>query len=385
MIVAGIMTGTSVDAIDVAICEIQEQGDRHSIALLSFSSHDYPEDVRELVHGIMRQPSLAADISALPFMLARSCAQAITSAQSLISSKNADAKIEAIGVHGQTMWHDPPHSTWQAMSGPTLAELTSTKVVYDFRSADVALGGQGAPLVPIFDLATLADSNTDRVALNIGGMANITLLPKQRAHAGITDANTQLVAFDTGPGNVLIDAAAQQFFGKRFDKNGTIAREGVVIPPMLESMRLLPYFASPPPKSTGRELFNDEFVSAIAERFRASLRPHEDILTTMTELTAWSIADHISRFQPSTTEIIASGGGTNNMYLMERLRLHVGNINVRVSDELDIPSQAKEAMAFAYIAWRTLHGLPSAMPSVTGASRATICGAVCSPTRNLRL
>jgi len=250
--------------------------------------------------------------------------------------------------------------------------MTGVQVVHDFRSADVALGGQGAPLVPIFDHAFLSSDNVDRIALNIGGMANITLLPA----GGSLD---QLRAFDTGPGNVLIDAACRFSFGKRFDEGGSFARAGRVMDDLLSKLKTHPYFADEPPKSTGRETFNDKLVEDLHHRYVQQALPSEDLVTTVTELTAWSIADHIQRYQPSTREVIVSGGGVHNAYLMDRLREMLDEVRVMSSAELGIDPDAKEALCFAYLAWLTLNGKPGNVPSVTGARAPALLGSVARP------
>jgi anhydro-N-acetylmuramic acid kinase len=244
MRLAGIMTGTSLDAMDLAICTIRSEAGRESITLDAFWSAPYPDEVRYLIFRALRGEASMKELSAIPYELATAFARELRAHK---------ATVDAIGVHGQTLWHDPPRSTWQAVSGPALAVQTATPVVHDFRSADVALGGQGAPLVPMFDLAFLHSQTIDRVAVNIGGMANCTLLPKD------VDATT-VRAFDTGPGNVLIDAACRSTFGKRFDEGGSFARAGRVIDDLLKELQQHPFFSAEPPKSTGREVFNDVMV-----------------------------------------------------------------------------------------------------------------------------
>ena len=212
MIVAGIMTGTSLDAIDVAICDITPEGDRQAVTLVAFQSAPYPPDVHYLVQKALDGTATMEELSDTPFRLAQAF-------RDILMDVDADGAAEAVCVHGQTLWHHPPISTWQAISGPALAALINKPVIHDLRSADVALGGQGAPLVPLFDHMVLSSASTDRVAVNIGGMANITLLP-----AG--GSSESLRAFDTGPGNVLINAICEKTFGKRFDEHGAIARAG---------------------------------------------------------------------------------------------------------------------------------------------------------------
>ena len=233
------------------------------------------------------------------------------------------------------------------------------------------MGGQGAPLVPIFDHAFLKGS-VDRIALNIGGMANITLLPTD----GSIDS---LRAFDTGPGNILIDAACRFTFGKRFDEGGMFARAGKVIDELFDAMKTHPFFADEPPKSTGREQFNDTLVETLHNRYVQQALPAEDFIATMTEVTAWSIADHVQRYQPSTRELIVSGGGVHNSFLLERLRSHLPDVSIRSSSEVGIDPDAKEAMCFAYLAWLTLMRRLGNVPSVTGARASAILGSIAAP------
>ncbi len=361
MLIAGIMTGTSLDAIDIAVCEIHHEGDRHAISLVAFLSQQFSEDTIEMIRSAVSEQASMQDLCDIPFALARDYACAL-------AQLSASHAVEAVAIHGQTLWHHPPVSTWQAASGSALSALVDLPVISNFRDADVALGGQGAPLVPIFDAATLsADHNV--VALNIGGMANITVLP---AHA----SPNSILAFDTGPGNVWIDAAARITFGMSYDANGEAARAGVVIGAMLEDLARLPYFATDPPKSTGREVFSEAEARKFITRYAHPSAPLEDVLTTMTELTAWSIADHVKRYAPATTEIVASGGGVKNSYLMERLAVACSAVGLTTLIEIHPHADAKEAMAFAYLGWRTLCGLPGNLPSVTGARRSAVLGSV---------
>ncbi len=368
MLIAGLMTGTSLDGIDVAVCDVDDDG----VRLRSFATSPYSEATFNLVTLALNGEASTLELCDLPFALATDYATAITAILDTELANDTRTKLDAVGIHGQTIWHNPPRSTWQAGSGSALAALIGVPVVHDFRAADVAVGGQGAPLVPIFDWLSLRSDTKDRVALNIGGMANITLLP----HDGQLES---LRAFDTGPGNILIDSAAMQTFGKRYDDGGSIAAAGRIIPSLLEHVKTLPFFALDPPKSTGRELFNDAFVSELHRRFQHPSAPSEDFVTTLTEVVAWSIADHITRLQPSTQELVCSGGGVHNTFLMQRLAHYLPNVRIMNTDEFAIPADAKEAMCFAYLAWLTLHGLPGNVPSVTGASRRVVLGSISDP------
>lgn len=362
MVVAGIMTGTSVDAIDVALCEITGEGGHHSVSLLSFHTVPFSDELQDLILHSMAGEASMQSLSDLPFSLAREYALAVHKA-------SAGRIIDLVSMHGQTLWHHPPVSTWQTGSGSALSALLCLPVVHDFRSADVAIGGQGAPLVPIFDHATLTSTTVPRIALNIGGMANITFL---QAHA----TEGQVWACDTGPGNVWIDAACRTTFGKRYDTNGEFARAGRIIPPLLEECRTFPFFSMELPKSTGRELFTDKEAGRIITKYSHPSSPLEDVVTSMTELTAWSIVDHIRRLAPSTREMIVSGGGSQNSFLLERIGALLIEATLDVDVSIHPQWDAKEAMAFAYLGWRTVKGLSGNLPRVTGAQRPVVLGSI---------
>jgi anhydro-N-acetylmuramic acid kinase len=360
MLIAGIMTGTSLDAIDVAVCNVGYSEGALHITLVTHTQAPYPDSVLASVTAALAGTASMSELSALPFRLARAFADVVA---------GMDVKgLELLAVHGQTVWHEPPHSTWQMVSAPALASLSGVPVVADFRSADVALGGQGAPLVPVFDHATLV-SDVPRVALNVGGMANITLLPANARREEVR-------AFDTGPGNVLIDAVCRMSFGKRFDDQGTFAESGVVIPRALSELKQHPFFSAEPPKSTGRELFGQVMAEDLWKRYSHPSIPAEDLVATLTELTAWSVTDHVQRYQPETRELVVSGGGAYNRFLLRRIEAMLPGIRVMTSSELGIPIAAKEAMAFAYLGWLTWHNLPGNLPSVTGASREAVLGSI---------
>jgi len=371
VIIAGIMTGTSVDAIDVAICDITAQGDRHTVSLIHYVQAPYPPDLSELIHKALKQEASMEELSDLPFALAQAYAEVVKGALA-----HAGRPAQAVGVHGQTLWHHPPHSTWQAVSAPALAALLDLPVVSDFRSADVAAGGQGAPLVPVFDFALLAGP-VSRVAVNIGGMANITLLP--------ADATREMVtAFDCGPGNILIDAVCERCFGKHFDTNGAIAAAGVVLDRVVRELQQHPFFAEHPPKSTGREVFGTALADALVRKYAHPSIPSEDLVRSVTNVTAWCIADHIIRFQPDTREVIVSGGGVHNATLMSTLCGLLPECSVESSASYGIDPDAKEAMAFAYLAWLSINGLPGNLPTVTGARSSVVLGSL-SPPQSFRI
>ncbi|HLP28406.1 MAG TPA: anhydro-N-acetylmuramic acid kinase [Candidatus Didemnitutus sp.] len=362
MVIAGIMTGTSVDAIDMAVCEISNKGDHHEVSLRSFETRPFSDDTRELIMRALAGNASMEELCDLPFFLARDYA-------AVVRERSFSEPLSGVAIHGQTLWHHPPVSTWQAASGPALAALLSVPVIHDFRSADVALGGQGAPLVPVFDAATLVHPTVDRVSLNLGGMANITILPRNASTADVW-------AFDTGPGNVWIDAGIRSTFGKRYDTDGHIGRAGRVIPPMFQECTSFPYYHQDPPKSTGRELFSEAEARRLITKYSHPSSPLEDVVTTMTEVTAWSVADHIRRYAPTTVEVLVSGGGSQNSFLLERIGVLLRDMGVEAAIVVHEHWNAKEAMAFAYLGWRTINGLPGNLPRVTGASRAVVLGSI---------
>lgn len=360
--VAGIMTGTSLDGIDVAICDIENKGNQPTITLVSFITEPYDDSVAENIQQALAGESTLENLSDLPVLLSQEYARVLTQLQNSLNHK-----ATVVGVHGQTLWHHPPISTWQACNPSTLASLAGIPVVSDFRSADVALGGQGAPLVPIFDKATLQSPLHNRVALNIGGIANITVLP--------SDILLPILACDTGPGNMLIDAMVQYTFGKSYDANGMIARAGRVIQPMFNEVAAHPYFTQELPKSTGREMFGTTFAHKLFRKYQNPSMPSEDIVATATEITAWSIAHHINTIAPSTEQLIVSGGGVHNSFLVERIKHYLtDSIQILPSWELGISADAKEAMCFAYLAWLHLQGKPGNIPSVTHARSEAVLG-----------
>ena len=362
--VVGIMTGTSLDGIDIASCII-EDGSPERIVLDAFSTLPYPEELLEQVRYALDHPCTAAQVLHVDMQLAHAYADAVRA----VAGSQA---VDAVGMHGQTMWHEPPVGTWQAGNATALAALLGVPVVADMRTTDVVLGGQGAPLVPLFDQTVFGGQMHHVAALNIGGMANVTSLPPTASTAPIT-------AFDTGPGNVLIDAAARMLFGKQRDDDGAIASAGRVIPRLLDDLLQHPFVQQAPPKSTGRETFTDTTLTELIRRYGHGSIPSEDVVATITEFTARSIADQIPRFLPDATTVIVSGGGVHNTWLMTRLQALLAPRSVVRSDTMGIPSDAKEAMCWAFLAWRTMAGRPGNVPTVTGASRAAVLGTIALP------
>jgi len=280
-------------------------------------------------------------------------------------------KIDAVGIHGQTVWHEPGKEstgriTYQLGGVSALAQLLGTTVVGNFREADTALGGQGAPLVPIFDYEFMGTEEDNIIAVNIGGISNMTLLPR-----GCTKEN--VIAFDAGPGNVLIDYAMRVLYNRAYDEDGEVASTGTIIPKLLDMLKENPFIYEEPPKSTGREMFGVDLIHKILDEF-GQQHLAKDIITTLSHFTAWCISHNIKLFGKIDSEIIFSGGGSHNKYVLSVIKEELADSTIRISDEIGIPADSKEAICFAYLAYRTLGGLPGNIPSVTGASREAVLG-----------
>lgn len=373
--IIGIMTGTSVDSIDIVLAKFL--GSRSKNFLFSLVCHDnyaIPENIKNLIELAISNEARTREIAKLNFELSYLFAKIVK--DFLLKNKYPIEKIDAIGVHGQTVWHEPHPTdstkvgfTLQLLSIGAMAEILKIPVVGDFRSKDIALGGEGAPLVPIFDYEFLASREEDVIALNIGGIANITYLPKNAKL-------TQILAFDTGPGNVLIDGAMRLLFNKNFDEGGKIASKGRLNNQLFKKLKAIPYVRQKPPKSTGRELFNAKLLNEIFGLATKKECTKEDIITTLTHYTAWSIAENIKKFANSVSKVIVSGGGAKNTFLIELLKSYLPDSNVILSNEIGIPIEAKEALAFAFLAYLRMGGLPSNIPNVTGAKSRTSLGIV---------
>ncbi len=366
----GIMTGTSLDAIDIAMAEYSDK----SLKIIAFDEIKINAGLRKKIIQISEQPVSIKEISSLNFAVSEIYFRAV---KEFSEKHNVNLKeCEAVGIHGQTVWHQPSpcmianiktSSTLQLGNPNYLAKKTGIKVISDFRSGDMALGGQGAPLVPVFDRDFLFNGK-NTIALNIGGIANITFIPE----SGIED---EIIAFDTGPGNMLIDIMAAELFDKKYDKNGEIAKQGKMIPYLYDNLMKMEYLTKKPPKSTGRELFNYNLISRL---INTDYKP-QDIIRTLTEFTASSIAINIKMLSIPYAQIIASGGGVKNTFLMELIRSKLKEYDILISDESGIPSDAKEALCFGYLAYLNLMKIPGNLPSVTGAARKTILGSVSYP------
>ena len=350
MRIAGIMSGTSLDGIDVAIIDIVKV---HATSV-AFSSTPYPKATRARILSA----STPADISRLNAELGELYAKAILSLHQ---------PIDLVGCHGQTIYHEgqgPHPNTLQIGEASVIAERLGVPVVSDFRTRDIAAGGKGAPLVPFVDLLLFASPKLNRVALNIGGIANITILPRAAKAE-------QVIAFDTGPGSMVIDQLVERLTSgqKHFDRNGAIAASGQVNQPLLNSLLRDPYYKTKPPKTAGREQYGADFV----DRLIATGLPMQDLIATATALTAATIAAAVPA---STQELIAAGGGVHNRQLMAQLAAFLPDCRVTTTAEFNIDPDAKEAIAFAILAHRTWKHKTGNLPSATGARRAVILGKI---------
>lgn len=379
--VVGIMSGTSVDAIDAVLIRITGSGIKTHFQQIAFVSFPYPKGYKEFVlSNSLPNTGNVNTLSSLNVLVSHFCFDAVRAV-----AKKARIPLHAIdliGSHGQTVHHLPARqmlfgksitSTLQLGDGSTLAKLSGIPVVSNFRSGDMALGGQGAPLVPYFDFLVFRSQKKHRAILNIGGIANITLLKK---NCTVND----VYAFDTGPGNMLIDGAMKVFFNKEYDKNGSVAKQGNIQPKMLAALFRHSYFQKVPPKSTGREIFGKLFLNR-ALQYRRTVRK-EDIIATLTEFTALTIYQQFGKFLrvrlygEGVHEVIVSGGGAKNFTLMNALKKYFYPATILTSDEVGISSDSKEALCFAVLANETLSGIPANVPSVTGAQRQTILGTI---------
>ena len=382
----GLMSGTSMDGIDAALVRLTGAADQPRVRLLAFDTFPYPPEVKEWLMGVAAgELTSAGGISRLNFLLGELFASAALGVCRV--AHVSPGSVSVIGSHGQTVFHQgrleliPGHSeaagpsTLQIAEPAVIAERTGAPVVADFRTADMAAGGQGAPLVPMVDYLLLRDARKGTVALNVGGIANVTVIPAKAKPLDVT-------GFDTGPGNMVSDALVRHFTGGRehYDAGGRVAARGRVNEAVLAELLRYPFFSEAPPKSAGREQFGRHFVeSYFLSRRRARF---EDLLRTALELTARTLVDAVARFVVQETRMdrmIVSGGGAHNRTLLKRLAELLPQVTVELSSRHGLPVDAKEAIAFAILGDRTLHGLPGNLPRVTGARRGVVLGKTLHP------
>jgi anhydro-N-acetylmuramic acid kinase len=389
MLVLGMMSGTSADGIDTAMVKISGlppaggAPPNLKIKLLNHTNQNFPPAIRKEILRVAEQnPLKPAEFSQLHARLGQIYADAALAAckKFRISPK----KIDLIGNHGQTIFHQggpttflgaKTASTLQIGDGSIIANLSGITTVSDFRPADIALGGQGAPLVPFADYVLYRHPKLGRVSLNIGGIANITVIP---ANAKPSD----VFAFDTGPGNMLIDALVQHFTRsrKRFDDAGHLAMRGIMIPALYEELRKDPYLKVAPPKSTGRERYGRAFVESVIALGRKHKARPNDLIRVATNFTAGSIVDALRRYvlpKHNISQLIISGGGARNAFICALIADWLTpDVQILYSENFQIPVDTKEALAFAILAYETFHQRPSNIPSATGASGPAILGKI---------
>lgn len=357
----GVMSGTSLDGVDVVLAAIDE----NLVAQQASYCHPMPPDLRHAILAVCQGQSLTlSQLGQLDTRLGQLFAEAVLTLMKRESLEASD--VVAIGCHGQTVWHEPQSdapNTLQIGDNNQIVAATGITVVGDFRRRDMALGGQGAPLVPAFHQALLMDATERRMVLNIGGIANLSLLFPGQPVRG----------FDTGPGNMLLDAWIWRNQGKAYDKDAGWARSGTPVPALLEALLREPWFALPPPKSTGREHFNLGWLEQHLRHF-PGLAP-QDVQATLVELTAITITQQV-QLNDGCDRLLVCGGGSRNPLLMARLATHLPGTEVTTTDAAGISGDDMEALAFAWLAFRTLSGLPGNLPAVTGAREKSVLGAI---------
>ena len=361
----GLMSGTSLDGIDAVLVDLTESRPR----LLAAHKEALPTDLRDTLLALNRPAAgELARMAQADVELAEHCADAVLHVLKIASVSSKD--VVAIGSHGQTIRHAPDGDTpytLQIGDPNTIAERSGITTVADFRRRDLVVGGQGAPLMPAFHAAMLHSHNVTRAVVNIGGMANVTVLPTKLQQA--------VSGFDTGPGNVLMDSWFQRHEHKAYDKGGKWGASGKVDDALLERMLREPFFALSPPKSTGRDHFDGRWLDKVLRRHKKRM-VRKNVQATLCELTAVSIANAIESYADDAREVIVCGGGVHNTALMFRLQVLLGGRQLHSSEDFGIDPDFMEAIGFAWLAKQTLDGKPGNMPSVTGASKPVILGGI---------
>jgi anhydro-N-acetylmuramic acid kinase len=364
MIAVGLMSGTSLDGIDAALVRIRPAGTTYRIDLLNFVTVPFEDNLASRLRKLL-PPNTGSveEVAQLHHALGEAFGEA-----ALLAA--ADTPLDYVASHGQTVWHDgDAHVTLQIADPFVIREKINATVCYDFRSADCAAGGHGAPLVPYADALLLGSADEDRVAINIGGIANLTVIPR-----GCT--SSEVIAFDSGPGNMLIDAFVRERSkgALAYDRGGELALHGRVDPEALGRMRSDQYFAQPPPKTTGRERFGAQFLrehAAYLDRLS-----DEDGAATLAALTAATLADAVRSLSSEGARVLLSGGGAHNEAIVAGLRERLAGFRVERSDAMNLHADAKEAVAFALLGYETLRERGANVPRVTGASRSVVLGAI---------
>ncbi|WP_251205263.1 anhydro-N-acetylmuramic acid kinase [Acetatifactor aquisgranensis] len=385
--VVGMMSGTSVDGVDAALVEIRQNDGSLQIKLLAFENNPYPEAVREQIFALFRPETATVDkIGYMNFLLGEIYAQ---SALSVIEKAGlTPADVDFVGSHGQTIWHEPVpcgrdgwpvRYTVQIGEGSVIANRTGLVTVSDFRVADMAAGGQGAPLVPFSEYLLYRREDETLLLQNIGGIGNMTVMPASAKPE-------EVCAFDTGPGNMIIDAVISALTkgAKAFDDGGVFGAKGTVNEELLALLRQEPYYTRPLPKTTGRELFGTQYTAKILSWQGAHRIPEADLVATVTDLTAWSIENAYEQYvlpKYRASKLVVGGGGSYNKTLLGFLQKRFApyGVEVQTQEDLGFSSDAKEAVAFALLADRCVRGLPNTLPSVTGAEKPVVMGKISLP------
>lgn len=369
MLAIGLMSGTSLDGVDAALVDIEG----NNYILRKFITLEYDEKFkRKLIRNLDDKTAKLSEICSLNFELGYWFVAAI---DKLLAETNITYdEISFVASHGQTIWHNPHEkdglvpSTLQIGEGSVISNLTGIDTIYNFRSADIACGGEGAPLVPMSEYILFRSETKNRILQNIGGIGNLTFLKR---NASIDD----VVAFDTGPGNVMIDYFVKKYFDVPYDANGEIAKNGKVIKEVFDYLCQDEFLEKLPPKSTGREKYSVEYMEKIVELFELDKRDKRDVITTFTYFTAYSICESYKKFILNFDEVIVSGGGSHNEYIIEKMQ-EMLNVPVYTQDELGYSSDAKEAIAFVILGYLTLNGRYGNIKSATGANKNAILGCI---------
>lgn len=378
MKILGIMTGTSLDGMDFALTNFEEIEGNTKLSIIATHFFEYDKFLQNKIHHIITDKFHISEFSQLNYYLSHLFSDKYYEFINLYSID--ESEISCISIHGQTLWHNPQatpfldmqiSSTLQATNLSALAKLTSKPVIGDFRSGDIALGGEGAPLVCKFDYDFFCDSNENRILLNIGGISNLTYLPKD------CDID-EILSFDCGPGNMMIDYLSEQYFNIPFDKNGDIARRGSLNMQLLDILLEDDFISKEPPKSTGREKYNPQYIKSALKLLNHPIE-NTDILRTFTEFTAIAISQNIIQYADSNSTIIVSGGGRNNLFLMELLQSKLSEAHFKKIEDFGIPSDFKEAIAFAYLGYLNSNHKVGNVHKATGASKPTILGTISLP------
>lgn len=383
MKVIGLMSGTSVDGIDAALTEISGEGYGVKAELIKGITHPYPEEMRSHILSICdNQPVTLAELAELDDAIAHHFIQAIHALDIDLTS------VDLIGSHGQTLHHRPPEHaqlghTLQLGRGDRIAKETNCPTISNFRVADIALGGQGAPLVPIIDACLLSQPAHDLAVQNIGGIGNVTYLPPwDRSNTNAASPPANIKGWDTGPGNALMDWAVSKLSkgSQKYDKNGSWATKGKPDQGLIDNWLQHSFFKQSPPKSTGRELFSVDYAKKCWQDAQEQNLCDEDFLATLTDFTAATIELSYRQFLPQIPAgILIGGGGSRNQYLMSRIQQRLPSSQVLSTDERQLDADYKEAIAFAILAYWRWHKVPGNLPSVTGASRSCLLGELWMP------